>query len=109
MRQATGRRTGCGEVLLDLDEDALTRTGERRIDDRLLVARLDGCEAPRAARVVHRCAVLHHVGDAVLEQREHVVAVVDAQAVARAQVLIDPHAHACTLTNCDTNQESEHQ
>ena len=39
-------------------------------------------------------AALGDVGDAVLELHEHVGAVVDAQAVARAQVLIDPHPHA---------------
>ena len=38
-------------------------------------------------------AVLGHVGDAVLELHEHVRAVVDAQPVAGAQVLVDPHAH----------------
>ena len=36
---------------------------------------------------------LGHVGDAVLELDEHVGAVVDAQAVAGAQVLVDPDAH----------------
>ena len=38
-------------------------------------------------------AGLGDVGDAVLELGEHVVAVVDAQTVAGAQVLIDPDAH----------------
>ena len=48
---------------------------------------------PDAARVVERHAELGDVGDAVLELREHVGAVVDAQPVAGAQVLIDPHPH----------------
>ena len=50
-------------------------------------------QAARAARVVQRPAVLGDVGDAVLELHEHVGAVVDAQPVAGAQVLIDPHPH----------------
>ena len=40
-----------------------------------------------------RVTALGDVGDAVLELDEHVVAVVDAQPVAGAQVLVDPHAH----------------
>ena len=48
---------------------------------------------PEPPGIVQRAARLGDVGDAVLELGEHVVAVVDAQAVAGAQVLVDPHAH----------------
>ena len=50
-------------------------------------------EAPGAARIVEQLADLGHVGDAVLELDEHVRAVIEAQAVAGAQVLVDPHPH----------------
>ena len=50
-------------------------------------------QAARAAGIVQRRAVLGHVGDAVLELHEDVGAVVEAEPVAGAQVLIDPHPH----------------
>ena len=52
-------------------------------------------------------AVLDHVRDAVLELHEHVVAVVDAEAVAGAEVLVDPDTHGGgqpTAYHCRTCQ-----
>lgn len=51
-------------------------------------------QAAGTARVVQHPAVLGDIGDAVLQQDEHVVAVVDAQPVAGAEVLIDPRTMA---------------
>ena len=48
---------------------------------------------PDAAGIVERLAGLGDVGDPVLELHEHVGTVVDAETVAGAQVLVDPHAH----------------
>ena len=50
-------------------------------------------EAARPTGIVEHVAVLGHVGDAVLELHEHVGTVVDAEPVAGAQVLVDPHTH----------------
>ena len=59
----------------------------------LSTLRADLGERAGAARIVEWHAELGDVGDAVLELGEHVGAVVDAQPVAGAQVLIDPHPH----------------
>jgi hypothetical protein len=78
---------------VDLDEDALARAqlgGVDRVGD---VAFGDPGQAPRAAGVVEHLAVLDDVGDAVLEQDEHVGAVIDAESVTGAEVLVDPHTH----------------
>src|SRR5690606_5753582 len=56
-------------------------------------AAADHGQAARPAGVVQGPAALGHVGDAVLELDEHVGAVVEAQAVTGAQVLVDPHPH----------------
>lgn len=42
--------------------------------------------------------VLGDVGNTVLELDEDVRTVIEAQAVPRTQILIDPHAHAETIT-----------
>src|SRR5215218_9567893 len=75
---------------LELDEDALARALLGRLDDRLLVAGGNDGQRPRAAGVVEDEPVLLHVGDAVLEDREHGGNVVGADAVTGAQVLVDP-------------------
>ena len=56
----------------------------------------DGTEAsePEPPGSLSGTPCLADVGDAVLELHEHVGAVVDAQPVAGAQVLVDPHPHA---------------
>ena len=43
-------------------------------------------------------SLLRDVGNTVLELDEDVGTVVETQAIARAQVLVDPHAHDETLT-----------
>ena len=50
-------------------------------------------QAAAATRVVADPLPLLHIGDAVFELHEHVGTVVEAQAIARAQVLVDPHPH----------------
>ncbi len=77
----------------DLDEDALARAELGGVDHVTDVTVRHPGEAPRAPRIVEHLTVLRDVGDAVLELHEHVGTVVDAQAVAGAQVLVDPHAH----------------
>ena len=85
---------------VDLDEDALPRAGLGGVDDLLHPAHRHPRQRAGAAGVVERPAALVHVGDAVLELEEHVGAVVDAQAVAGAQVLVDPHPHGRTVARC---------
>lgn len=82
-----------GERHVDLDEDALTGTllgGVDHVDD---VPRRDVGQAAGASRIVQRMTGLGHVGDAVFQLHEHVGAVIEAETVAGAQVLIDPDAH----------------
>jgi oligopeptidase B len=82
-----------GAGLTHLDEDALTGAGQSSVDHGLLVARVDFGQAPTTARIVEHEVCFGHVGDPVLQLHEHVGKVVDAQSVASAQVLIDPHPH----------------
>ena len=83
--------------LIEFDEDALAGAVSAASITCWCRRRRHPGQAARAARVVERVAVLGHVGDAVLELHEHVGAVVDAQAVAGAEVLVDPHPHgSCT-------------
>jgi hypothetical protein len=81
---------------LELDEDALAGTGLGRMDRGLDVAAGDGGERTGATRVVEGQSALGDVGDPVLELGEDVGAMVDAQPVARAEVLVDPDAHVGT-------------
>jgi hypothetical protein len=78
---------------LDLDEDALAGTGLGGVDRTLHVAPGDGGERTGATGVVERGSALGDVGDPVLELGEDVGAMVDAQPVARAEVLVDPDTH----------------
>lgn len=48
--------------------------------------------------VVQGRTVLRHVGDSVFELHEHVGTVIDAETVAGAQVLVDPHVHGRKTT-----------
>ena len=50
-------------------------------------------QAARPTRIVEHLAILGDVCDAVLELHEHVGAVIHAQTVTRAQVLVDPDSH----------------
>jgi hypothetical protein len=79
---------------LELDEDALAGTGLGGMDRSLDVAAGNGGERPGATGVVEGQPAFGDVGDPVLELGEDVGAMVDAQPVARTEVLIDPDAHA---------------
>ena len=79
--------------VIDLDEDALTRADFGGMDHVGDQPHRNNREAPRSTRVVERFARLAHVRDAVLEQDEHLRAMVHAQAVTCAQILVDPHVH----------------
>ncbi len=79
---------------LELDEDALAGTGLGGVDRVLDVAAGNGSERTGPTGVVEGQAALGDVGDPVLELGEDVGAMVDAQPVARAEVLIDPDTHA---------------
>ena len=83
-----------GVGVVELDEDALARAVERRRRSRPGGSR-SGTQArlPPLPGSLPGTPFSRHVGDAVLELDEHVGAVVEAQAVARAEVLVDPHPH----------------
>jgi hypothetical protein len=78
---------------VDLDEDALTGAGLGGVDRALDVSTGHAGEGAGATRVVQRGSRLGDVGDPVLELGEDVGAVVDAQPVTGAEVLVDPDAH----------------
>ena len=82
-----------GFALIQLDEDAFPGTYFCGLNHCGKVSRFYLCEASCATRIVEHVAVLHHVGDAIFELSKNVVAVVDTQAVAGAQVLVNPHTH----------------
>src|SRR5690606_28505208 len=84
---------GSARGRLGLDEDALPRTVHRRVDHAPLVALGHGGEALVASGVVEHPVTVLHVRDAVLQEDEHLRTVVDAQPVARAEVLVDPDPH----------------
>src|SRR5689334_2051493 len=81
---------------VDLDVDALPGAGLGGVDHLLHDPHGHPGERSRTAGVVQRPPGFLDVGDAVLELVEDVGAVVDAESVSRAQVLIDPHPHAPT-------------
>jgi hypothetical protein len=78
---------------VDLDENALTRAHLGGVDHTLDVTAWHGGQAAGATGVVERSTSLGHVGDSILELDEDVVAVIDADAIAGAEVLIDPDTH----------------
>ncbi len=82
---------GDGEI--DLDKDALAGAGLSGVHNVSDVAAGDPGEAARTAGIVERGTVLSDVGDAVLELDEDVGAVVNADSVAGAEVLVDPDTH----------------
>ena len=79
--------------VVGFDEDALAGAGFGGVDDVALLACLNRDGARRATWVIAHDTVLAHVRDAVLEEHEHVRAVVGAKSVASAEVLIDPDLH----------------
>jgi hypothetical protein len=78
---------------VELDEDALSGAGLGGVDRGLDAADGDASEGAGTTGVVEREPGLRDVGDPVLELGEDVGAVVDAQPVARTEVLVDPDAH----------------
>jgi oligopeptidase B len=90
-----------------VDEDALTGARQRGVDDGLLVAGGDLGQALTAAGIVEDVLPLDDIGDPVLQLREDVGAVVDAQPVARAQVLVDPHPHDNSDTTVANRRDGE--
>jgi hypothetical protein len=86
-----GQNLGWSRV--DLDEDALTGAHLSGMDHGADVSIRHQCEAAGTTRVVARPTGLGHIGNAVFELDEDVVAMVDADAVAGTVVLIDPHSH----------------
>jgi oligopeptidase B len=92
-RQAATAESSGGVDGIELDEDALAGAGEGGIDNGLVVALAHKGEAAGTTGIVQGDAVLGNVGNAVLKLDEHVGAVVEAQPIAGAQVLVDPHPH----------------
>jgi hypothetical protein len=86
-------RDATSEQLFHLDEDAFARAYIGRLDDRVVIPLGHVSETPGAARIIEHLLGFHHIGDAVIKQREHVAAVVDTESIARAQVLVDPYTH----------------
>lgn len=82
---------------VDLDEDALPWAQICSLDDRSDQAGRNKRQGTGPSRVIERLTGLGHVGDPVLQQDKDIRAVVDAQTVPGAQVLIDPHPHADTV------------
>ncbi len=73
------------------------------------------CQTARPTGIVEHLAVLGDVRDAVLELHEDVGAVIDAQTVTGAQVLVDPHTHGAETVplavyiGSTVTEEPEHQ
>jgi hypothetical protein len=86
-----------GSSGLYFDEDALTRADGGCVDYCLLVPDRYQGEACRPTRVVQGFIILSHVRDAVIENHEHVRAVILAEPVAGAEVLVDPYMHSSRI------------
>ena len=80
-----------------LYEDAFTWADVGSLHDCRHEFRWHGSQTSRTAGVVQHDTVFDDVCDAVFEQCEHLGALVDAQTVARAEVLVDPHTHVVRL------------
>src|SRR5581483_5560032 len=78
---------------VDLDEDALTGALFGRFDDCFFHARGHVGETLGAAGIAEDLAALLDVREAVVEQREDVGRDLFAEAVAGAEVLVDPDLH----------------
>ena len=79
--------------LVDFDEDALARALFGGLDDRLFLPRGHCREPFCAARVAENLRPFLDVREPVVEQGEHVGRDLLAEAVAGAQVLVDPDLH----------------
>src|SRR3954470_7457773 len=88
-RGATGPR-----VLLDLDEDALAGALLGGLDHGVELAVGDVGQTGGAARVREHLLALLDVGQAIVEQGEHVRGDLFAESVAGAEILVDPDLHS---------------
>ena len=95
-----GQEFGLDDVVVEvdhrqiaLDEDAFARAVVGGNDHRPLEPAWHGHDAGHATGLAGHAAALAHVRDAILQQDEDLGTVIGAQAVARAQILIDPHPH----------------
>src|SRR5688500_16971065 len=80
-------------VLLDFDEDALSGALFGGLDDRFFLPGGHVGQAFGATRVAEDLLALLDVGEPVVEQGEHVGGDLLAEAVAGAEILIDPDLH----------------
>ena len=110
LRVVAGLACG-GQVVqrIVLDEDTFTRAVERCVDD-IRLEELpvgDRNHAQPAARIAreHSGGGISDIRDAILQQHEHLRAVIGAQPVTGAQVLIDPNVHH-TPTNTSLNDHA---
>src|SRR5947207_5410586 len=88
-----------GSALFDLDEDALARALVGRLDDRILETAGHRRQSFDPTRIAQHLRAFLDIGEAVIEQGEHVGADLLAQAVTGAEVLVDPDLHGhCLVT-----------
>src|SRR5581483_11981348 len=86
--------------LLDLDEDALAGALLGRLDGGLFHPRGNVGQALGPTGFAEDLVAFLDVGEAVVEQREDRRGDLFAEAVARAQVLVDPHLHSHAENPC---------
>jgi len=84
-------------LLVDLDEDALARALFGGLDDRLFLPGGHVREPFGPTRFVEDLGAFLDVGEPVVEQGEHVGRDLLTEAVAGAQVLVDPDLHRGSL------------
>jgi hypothetical protein len=84
--------------LIHLDEDAFPRAVVGGGDDGTVQPFANCDHRTRTPRVIPRRSLGLDVGNPVLELQKHVLAVIYAEPVAGAQVLVDPHAHRNNAT-----------
>ena len=78
---------------VELDEDALAGTGLGSVDGVLQASSGDAGQRAGPAGIVERTGPFVDVSDPVFQLHEDVGAVIDAQAIPGAEVLVDPDAH----------------
>src|SRR5262249_16148891 len=91
-------RSDAGDSV-DLDEDALSGALLGRVDPRFPHTAGHVGEPLGRSRVLEDLVTFLHVGETVVEQREHVGSDLFAEAVAGAEVLVDPDLHGGVLSS----------
>src|SRR5271165_2510631 len=86
--------------LVALDEDALAGALLRGLDDCVLQLPGDGGHPGRAAGIALDVALFLHIGQAVVEEGEHGRRDLLAEAIARAEILVDPDLHVPVSLPC---------